>query len=119
MALLEVLAGTRCIRHRPGFDIGPNGPRLKCLKCGLVTDGWDLSGIPKPRRTHEGILNKTAPQNKTLKLFTHNIRPVETDIVSGSGYAATSPARWDSRVTLEDVGLSPDDDEDDDTITTH
>lgn len=51
----------------------------------------------------QNILNKTAPQNKTLKLFTNNITPAETDTAatyteaSGNGYAAISlstPASW-------------------------
>jgi hypothetical protein len=44
----------------------------------------------------QNILNKTAPENQTLKLYTNNITPAETDTAgtyteaSGSGYAAKS-----------------------------
>jgi hypothetical protein len=50
----------------------------------------------------QNILNKTAPQNQTLKLFTNNITPAETDTeatyteAAGSGYAAVglTGASW-------------------------
>ncbi len=50
----------------------------------------------------EALLNKTAPQNLTLRLFTNNYTPVETtteaDVTeaSGSGYAAVAltAASW-------------------------
>lgn len=50
----------------------------------------------------ENFLNKTAPENLTLKLYTNNITPGETNVAgdfteaSGSGYAAASlnAANW-------------------------
>lgn len=50
----------------------------------------------------ENILNKTAPENLTLILYTNNITPGETDTIatyteaSGSGYAAVAltAANW-------------------------
>lgn len=44
----------------------------------------------------ENFLNKTAPQNQTLKLYTNNITPGETDVAgtyteaSGNGYASVT-----------------------------
>ena len=44
----------------------------------------------------KAFLNNTAPQDQTLKLFTNNITPAETDVAgtyteaSGGGYAAKS-----------------------------
>jgi hypothetical protein len=46
----------------------------------------------------QNILNKTAPQNKTLKLFKNNITPAETDTAATyteadfTGYVATTLA---------------------------
>jgi len=50
----------------------------------------------------QNILNKTAPQNGRLKLYTNNITPAETDVTAtyteaaGFGYAdiLLSPASW-------------------------
>lgn len=60
--------------------------------------------VPNPSETTmlEAILNKVAPQNLVLRLFTNNVTPGETDLAatyteaSGNGYAAQNltAASW-------------------------
>lgn len=60
--------------------------------------------VPNPSETTmlEAILNKVAPQNLVLRLFTNNVTPGETDTAatyteaSGNGYAAQplTAASW-------------------------